>query len=561
MTEQVKMGEITISPETTLPEAQAQATVAYAEREAVVIGDERVTFGEIGERIDRLAAGLYKLGLQEGDVVVLFLPTCLEFVYLYWALGKVGAVVAPVNPLSRQAEILHILTDSEAKAVVFASKVSGNDLMTIMQNVRGDLPNLSHLIVRGDDAPDGMIAFDSLMTPPERRSKEPPPPEGINEPDDLWALLYTTGTTGAPKGVMHTHRTAMGQILAIAKMAAAMSDAPMTQIGSLVRLTLKYGTRYVKSAGKQRVMLALAPLYATGGHYSARSSLLFGDLFIAPEHFHPVRGLEMIERERATTLIATPSMYRLMLDVKDFDRYDKSSLLMVASSMAYMPPDLARRIRERFKCPLMIAYGATEAGGVTGTGLSDRKKVATETIGRASSGAEVKIVDDEHNEVARGEMGEIAVRGAGVMAGYYKAPELTAEVLDDEGWYYSGDLGTMDDEGVLKIVGRKKDMIIRGGQNIYPPEIENHINAHPAVHASAVVGVPSEIYGEAVWAFVVPMEGQMVTPVEVLRYCRKDLTAYKVPSEVRIVDELPMAAGLKVQKYKLRDLALQELGE
>jgi acyl-CoA synthetase (AMP-forming)/AMP-acid ligase II len=499
------MGEITIGPETTVDDAQAQAVAAYADREAVVIGEERATFGELGERIDRLAAGLYKLGLQKGDVVVLFLPTCLEFVYLYWALSKVGAVVAPVNPLSRQAEIAHILADSEAKAVVFAPNVSGNDLMAIMQNVRGDLPNLSHLIVRGDDAPQEMIAFDSLMT-----SKEPRPPEGINEPDDLWALLYTTGTTGAPKGVMHTHRTAMGQLLGIAKLAAAMTEAPMSQIGSLVKLTLKYGTRYVKSAGKQRAMVALPPLYATGGHYCARSSLLMGDLFIGPEHFHPVWALEMIEREQASTLVATPSMFRLMLDVKDFDRYEKSSLLVVTSSMAYMPPKLAQRVRERFKCPLMIAYGTTEAGGVTATGLSDRTKVATETVGRAASGAEVKIVDSEHNEVPRGEKGEIAVKWAGIMAGYYKAPELTAQVLDDEGWYYSGDLGTMDEEGVFKIVGRK-------------------------------------------------MEGQTVTPQEVLRHCRKDLTAFKVPSEVRIVDELPMAAGLKVQKYKLRRMAEEEL--
>ena len=184
LAEHVKMGEITISAETTLVEAQAQAIKAYAEREAIVIGDDRVTFRELGDFIDRLAAGLYKLGLQKGDVVILFLPTCLEFVYLYWALGKVGAVVAPVNPLSRQAEIAHILADSEAKAVVFEPNVSGNNLMAIMRNVRGDLPHLSHLIVRGDDVPEGMIAFDSLMT-----SNRPRPPDGINEPDDLWELV------------------------------------------------------------------------------------------------------------------------------------------------------------------------------------------------------------------------------------------------------------------------------------------------------------------------------------------------------------------------------------
>ena len=561
MAEQVKMGEITLDAETTLDVAQALAIEAYAKREAVVIGDDRLTYSQLGDRIDRLAAGLQRLGVGKGDVVILLLPTCLEFVYLYWALSKVGAVVAPVNPLSRRAEIGHILADSEAKAVVFAPNVSGNNLLSILQTVRDedDLPNLSYLIMRGAETPEGIIAFDSLLKPLLQRSKEPQPPEGINKPDDLWALLYTSGTTGLPKGVMHTHRTAMGQILGVAKLAAAMQDEPMAQIGTVVRLTLKYGTRFLRSAGKPRAMLSLAPLYATGGHYGLRTAVLFGDRYIAPDRFHPVRALEIIEREQVSTLIATPSMYRLMLDVKDFDRYDKSTLLMAASSMAYMPPDLAARVREHFKCPLMIAYGATESGGVTGVSLGSSAKEATQTIGRASAGAEVKIVDNDHKEVPRGQVGEIAVKSSGIMTGYYKAPELTAEVLDDEGWYYSGDLGTMDEKGVVKIVGRKKDMIIRGGQNIFPPEIENHINALPAVHASAVVGVPSAIYGETVWAFVIPMEGRTVTAEEVLKHCRGALSAFKVPSEVRIVDELPMAAGLKVQKYKLRNLALQEL--
>jgi acyl-CoA synthetase (AMP-forming)/AMP-acid ligase II len=552
--EAVKMGEITVSDETTLDDALSQAIKAYADREAVVIGDERLTFSELGERLDRLAAGLHKLGLGKGDVVVLFLPTSLEFVYLYWALGMVGAVVAPVNPLSRQAEIAHILADSEAKAAVFAPEVSGNNLLAIMEGVQGNLPNLQHLIMRGSEAPEGMIAFDSLMS-----SNAPRPPAGVNEPDDLWALLYTSGTTGAPKGVMHTHRSAMGQILGIAKLMAAMLENPMGQVGKLLKLTLKYGTRYVKSARKQRAWLVLSPIHATAGHYSFRTTTLAGDRFVAPVRFHPVRALEMIEREQASMFVATPSMYRLMLEVEDFDRYDKSSLLTAASGMAYMPPELGREVRRRFKCPLTIGYGSTEGGGITSTSLSDGEKTATETIGTATGDVKVRIIDDDHKEVPRGEVGEIAVRGPGIMTGYYKAPDLTAEVLNRDGWYRTGDLGTMDDEGVFKIVGRKKDMIIRGGQNIFPPEIEGVINGHSAVLASAVVGVPAEAGSENVWAFVVAKEGQTATAGDILKLCRRDLIAYKVPSEVRFVDELPMAARMKVQKYKLRAMAIEEL--
>jgi len=556
MTEQVKMGEIFVSPETTVDDAGAQALKAYADREAVVIDDGRLTFGELGERIDRLTVGLYALGIGKGDVVVLLLPTCLEFIYLYWAIARVGGVVAPVNPLSRRAEISHILADSEATAVVFSAEVSGNDLLSTLKVVRDedDLPNLRHLILRGSKAPEGIIPLDSLMT-----STTPQPPKGVNTPDDLWALLYTSGTTGKSKGVMFTHRTAMAQILGIARMMAALTENPMSQIGNLLKLTVKYGTRYVKSAGKQRGMLLMSPLYATAGHYGARTALLAGDRFLATERFHPVRALELLEKERPTMFVATPSMYRLILDVADFDRYDKSSLLLTSSSMAYMPPDLAQRVRDRFKCPLMIAYGSTEGGAITGTSLGDGQKVATETVGRATGQALVKVVDDSHNELRRGEVGEIAVKHDGIMAGYYKAPELTAEVLDSAGWYYTGDLGVMNDEGVVKIVGRKKDMIIRGGQNIFPAEIESVINSHPAVLTSAVVGVPAEAGSENVWAFVVPKEGQTVTTAEILRLCRRELTAFKVPSEVRLVDELPMAAQMKVQKFKLREMAIQEL--
>jgi acyl-CoA synthetase (AMP-forming)/AMP-acid ligase II len=556
MSEVVMAGEVPLTADMTVDEAADLALDAYGKLDAIVIGDDRLTYPELKDRINRLATGLHKLGIKKGDVVVLLLPTCLEFAYLYWAVGKVGAVVAPVNPLSRRPEIGHILADSEATAVVFAPNVSGNNLLSILQTVRAEdnLPKLEHLIVRGSEAPEGMVAFDSLL-----ESLEPQPPKGLNRPEDLWALLYTSGTTGLPKGVMHTHRTAMGQLLAIARMSAQIRDEPLSQLATVLRLTLKYGTRYVSSARKRQSMLSLTPLYATGGHYGLRSSLINGYLYTAPIRFHPVHALEIIEREQVGTLVATPSMYRLLLDVEDFDKYDKSSLLVVTSSMAYMPPELAERVRKRFKCPLMISYGSTEGGAITSTGLGDTGKVATDSIGHTTGGAEVKIVDADHTEVPKGQIGEIAVRGAGVMAGYYKAPELTAAALDDDGWYYTGDVGSMDEKGIVKISGRKKDMIIRGGQNIFPPEIEVHINSHPAVHTSAVVGVPSAIYGEAVWAFVVPAEGQTITEEEVLRHCRRALTAFKVPAEVRIVDELPMAAQLKVQKYKLRARAVQEL--
>ena len=232
----------------------------------------------------------------------------------------------------------------------------------------------------------------------------------------------------------------------------------------------------------------------------------------------------------------------------------------VGVGAAYIPPKLARQIEKRFNAPVLIGYATTETNMLTATGLADSLEIATETVGRPSSSRiQMKIVDNDRKEVAPGEVGEIAVKQPGMMLGYYNAPELTAQVLDTDGWYYTGDLGTENADGVVSIVGRKKDMIIRGGQNIYPAEVENFILTHPSVNSVAVVGVPAEAGSENVWAFVIPNAGASLTDQDVLRHCRGQITAYKVPSEVRIVDAFPMNPLQKVQKFKLREMALQEL--
>lgn len=265
--------------------------------------------------------------------------------------------------------------------------------------------------------------------------------------------------------------------------------------------------------------------------------------------------------EAVNTVTATPSMWRLILQFRDFDKYDLRSLLSVSSGIAYIPPEIAEEVQRRFKAPMIIGYGATEtAGGVTMTQVSDNRKVATESIGRvAFPGTGVRVVDDDHNAVPVGHVGELAMRQHGTMLRYYKSPELTAHVLDGEGWYYSGDLGFVDEQGVITIVGRKKDMIIRGGQNTCPAEVWSFLLEHPKIAEAAVVGVPSELEGETVWAFVVPEEGETVTPVDVLRHCRGKITAFKVPSEVRVVDELPRTALTKVKKFELRERAIEQL--
>jgi fatty-acyl-CoA synthase len=270
--------------------------------------------------------------------------------------------------------------------------------------------------------------------------------------------------------------------------------------------------------------------------------------------------LEMIEKEHVNVLACTPTHYALMLDVREFESYDISSVLYCSMGAAPCPPDLVRQVRERFGCPVLISFGATEtAGAATITSIADGEKNQTETVGQTYPGVEVKIVDDNRQEVPRGTVGEVATKMPGVMKGYYKAPEATAKALDGDGWYYTGDLGTMDKKGFVKIVGRKKDMIIRGGQNVYPAEVEAVLIAHAKVREAAVIGVPSELEGETVWAYIVPMSDTLLTTEEILRYSRREMAAYKVPQEIRIVESLPRTPTQKVRKFQLRDEAQQEI--
>jgi acyl-CoA synthetase (AMP-forming)/AMP-acid ligase II len=288
--------------------------------------------------------------------------------------------------------------------------------------------------------------------------------------------------------------------------------------------------------------------------------LLLGHRVVIADGFHPARVLELVEREHVTALSLTPTMVAAVLNSPEMERRDLSSLLYVAMGAAPCPPDLVRRARKAFGCPIVIAFGATEVGGVTlmTDVVGDSEELQSTTVGRLVSGMEAKVVDDQRREMELGEVGELALRLPSTMMGYYKAAETTAQALDDEGWYYTGDLATLDDRGYVRIVGRKKNMIIRGGQNIYPAEIENHLMSHPDIENVAVIGVPDRLAGERVWAFLVPREGGALTPGDVLRYAREGLAPYKVPDQVRIVDDLPLTSTNKVRKFALLEMIREE---
>jgi acyl-CoA synthetase (AMP-forming)/AMP-acid ligase II len=355
---------------------------------------------------------------------------------------------------------------------------------------------------------------------------------------------------------MHNHRS----MISAALQGESSFKWPLPlQLWYFGRLMFQYGTRFLRWGFKQYTLLSPSHLHALLGYSALLYGLLYGYRVVIADRFQPAKVLELIEREHVNAVIAAPTMMAVLLNSQEFPRHNLSSLLLIIMASAPCPADLARRVRSAFGCPVLITFGTTEVGGMTlATNPFDPERLQTETVGRLFPGIEAKVVDEVRHEMPRGQAGELALRLPSAMRGYYKAPEITTQALDAEGWYYTGDLATMDEQGYVRIVGRQKDMIIRGGQNVYPAEIENHLLSKPGIQSVAVVGVPDPLAGERVWAFVVPQEGVKLTPADVLNYCRGELAPYKVPDQVRIVDSLPMTATGKVQKFALRDMVLQE---
>lgn len=533
----------------TLYEALNDSTQRHAARKALTFGDETLTFAEVGSRVERLARGLRGLGAGPGDKVAFLLPSCLDAPIAFFAPSALGAVVVPVNPVYRQKEIQHILSDSEASIVIAEPRPLGNDLRAILEAVRPTLPKLGHIVWR-DPTKVGDLGFLDLPT-----DTSPLPTRPV-APESLCALVYTSGTTGVPKAVMHSHSS---MVAAVNSQQMPTEPLPLS-MWHFLRLILTYGPRFMKLASGQLNTLSMAPLHSLVGYGATLYGLLMGNHVVFADRFQPARILELIERFQINAFGLTPTMLAALLDSPDLKKRDLSSLLLVYVSAAPVPPDLVKRARAILKCPVLITFGTTEVGGgVMASSFSDPVALQGETVGKLLPGIEAKIVGQDNRELPRGEVGELALKMGSGMLGYYKAPELTAASLDQEGWYYTGDLATLDARGYFRIVGRKKDMIIRGGQNIYPTEIENHLLSKPGVQNVGVVGVPDAIVGERVWAYVLPQEGANLTPADILNYCRGELAPFKVPDQVRIVDSLPTTSNGKVQKYILRERAQAEL--
>jgi fatty-acyl-CoA synthase len=529
----------------TIGEAIRRMGEQRPDQEELVCSTTRLTNRQLLLQIDALAHGLAGLGIQKGDKVAALLPPGPEFVYLFFATAQLGAVIVPLSPQIRQRALSAVLDDARPVALVTAHPVEAG--------VLEQAASLRHVILAGGDSRDLTLA--ALM-----EKEAPSPLEARVAPGDLLTLMYTSGTTGKPKATMHTHRSLIAPVVASLKVRELWSrPSTLKTTVEVAKALVRYRTRLLHSIGRPQTFLSTVGWHTITGLHVMLQGVLMGDRLVVMPHFHPQEALELVQRERVTVLVAVPMAYQVMLRLPDLDRYDTSSLLVCATGAAPCPPSLAREIQRRLNCAVYIGFGMTEAaGGIACGSLSDSDTEQAETVGRPMPGIDIRIVDEQRHDLPDGQVGELAVHGEGVMLGYYQAPELTADVIDESGWLYTGDLAMLDEKGYLRIVGRKKDVIIRGGQNIYPAEIESYLVAHPKIGEVAVVGVPAEVGEESVWAFIQLEEGAEMTPQEVLGYCRDALEPYKIPSQVRFVNDFPRAETGKSQKFELRALALQE---
>jgi acyl-CoA synthetase (AMP-forming)/AMP-acid ligase II len=534
----------------TMGEALRRVGEARRGQEALICGEVRVTYGQLLERVGTLAAELRALGVGKGDRIVALLPPGAGFVTLFFAIADLGAVIVPLNPQARQHTLDEVLADA-APAVVVTEP--GRDVALAGEVGRAG----GEWVALGED---GSLAAVPGGQHPRGCLRGCPPYEEEVEAGDLLALLYTSGTTGKPKGTMHSHRSLIAPVAASVKLRELWLRRPnLRTVGQMAVALSRYRQRLLRAVGKPQTFLSTTGWHTITGLEVMLQALLMGDRLVVMPRFHPRQALELVERERVTVLVAVPTAFKVMVGMQAAEQYDTSSLLICGTGAAPCPPELAHEVQERLGCAVHIGFGATETGGgISATSIADSAARQAETVGQPMPGMEVKVVDEDRRVLPPGTVGELACRSESVMVGYYGAPEATAKVLDEEGWYYTGDLARIDEAGYIHIVGRVRDVIIRGGQNVYPAEIEAYLVAHNKIREAAVIGMPAAVGGEEAWAYLLLEEGAEMTAREVVEYCRAALESFKIPSQVRFVADFPRSETGKPQKFRLREQALQE---
>jgi fatty-acyl-CoA synthase len=518
----------------TIGENLRRVVEQHGDREALVVRSQgyRATYRELWEQTAQAARGLMARGVQQGDRVGIWAPNRAEWVVVQYATARIGAILVNINPAYKGTELEYVLNQSGIGLLLLARAFRQSDYVGMLESVRDRCPTLSESIVL-DDGWDALLA-DAERVPAAELAER----ESALQFDDAINIQYTSGTTGFPKGATLSHHNILNN-------------------GFFIGETLAYGPQ-------DRVCIPVPFYHCFGMVLGNLACTTHGSCMVIPgEAFDAQAVLETVQEERCTSLYGVPTMFIAELDHPEFARFDLSSLRTGIMAGSPCPVEVMRRVQSRMHMQeVTICYGMTETSPVsTQTALDDPLDKRVGSVGRVHPHVEIKIVDPASGAVVpRGTSGELCTRGYSVMLGYWNNDEATRGAIDEARWMHTGDLATMDDEGYVNIVGRIKDMIIRGGENIYPREIEEYLYTHPDVSDVQVIGVPSARYGEEVMAWVRLREGAALTTDDLDAYCRGKIATYKIPRYWKLVDGFPMTVTGKIQKFRMREQAVEELG-
>ena len=536
----------------TIGDAFDQAVEQWGEKEAVIVRHQGVrwSYRQFGKAVDAFAAGLLGLGLEPGDRIGIWSPNNIEWLITQFASAKAGLILVNINPAYRKAELSYTLQKVGCKALILASAFKSSDYIGMLLNISysistseagqlniSELPDLRSLIVISEEPVAGMFRFEDIAAMAPADAAEQLASRALsNQPDDAINIQFTSGTTGLPKGATLTHFN-------------VLNNGYFT--GEAMKLT-----------GQDRLCIPVPLYHCFGMVLGVLSCVTHGATMIFPsEAFEADAVLEAVSEERCTALHGVPTMFIAELEHPDFGKFDLSQLRTGIMAGAPCPIEVMRKvISEMNMAEVTIAYGMTETSPVSfQSAVDDPLEKRVSTVGRIQPHVQVKVIDEHGKVVPRGTSGELCTRGYSVMLGYWGEQERTNEDIDPAGWMHTGDLAVIDEEGYCDIVGRVKDMIIRGGENIYPREIEEYLFQHPKIQQAAVFGIPDEKYGEAVVAWVSLNDGEKADAEEIRAYCKEQIAYYKVPKHIVIVDEFPLTVTGKIQKFVMREKTIKGL--
>jgi fatty-acyl-CoA synthase len=525
----------------------------FPDNDALVVRHQNIrwTYRDLKQQVDAVAAGLLALGLEPGQRVGIWSPNNAEWVLAQFATAKAGLILVNINPAYRLAELEFALNKSGCVALITASRFKTSDYLGMLRELAPELahaapgkllaeklPELRLVIAIGSEAPPGMLAFPAIagLGGDRERQRLADLAETLQF-DDPINIQFTSGTTGFPKGATLTHHNILNNGFFIA--------------------------RAMKFTEADRLCIPVPLYHCFGMVLGNLVCLTHGAAMVYPsEGFEPLATLEAIEAEHCTALHGVPTMFIAEMDHPDFAKFDLSSLRTGIMAGSPCPIEVMKRaVASMHLDEITIAYGMTETSPVSfQSSTDDPLERRVSTVGRIQPHVEAKIVDAEGRVVPRGSPGEFLTRGYCVMLGYWNDPERTAEAIDAAGWMHTGDLATIDDEGYCNIVGRIKDMVIRGGENVYPREIEEFLYRHPKIQDVQVIGVPDPRYGEELCAWVKLRDGKTATTEEIRAFCQGQIAHYKIPRYVKFVDAFPMTVTGKIQKFLMREETIRELG-